>query len=249
MALTREAGRRRQRGSGEARRQGVPVRGGGVGGRRGGGRARRKRIAWAVVGTAAALALSSPLARSAFQVVAAAHLVRRCAPWAVTAAEIVEFLQEPEVVADLWGTVRALFGVLRGACSHLWLIMRGLPIELAVIWRDVADGAHVHAPIRTRCASTSPPRGEMEDAQRLVRAAIDEEEDGECGICTSKLTPDNIAIMSCCVPEAVGGRVHVVCAGCWGRLPEPKKCPHCSRRAERCGPLEMVGRIRAAAAV
>lgn len=219
--------------------------------RRGGGRARRKRIAWAVVGTAAALALSSPLARSAFQVVAAAHLVRRCAPWAVTAAEIVEFLQEPEVVADLWGTVRALFGVLRGACSHLWLIMRGLPSELAVIWRDVADGARVHAPIRTRVTRpsggrASRPRGEAEDAQRLVRAAIDEEEDGECGICTSKLTPDNLAIMSCCVPEAVGGRVHVVCAGCWGRLPEPKKCPHCRRRVERCAPLDMVGRIRGA---
>lgn len=196
----------------------------------GGGRtcARRgRRIAWAIVGAASAMACASPTLRTVFRVAAAASLLHRAAPWLSAAATVVERLMEPQVS---W---------------HLWTIARAVPEEFMVGFRN----AGLYAPVRTRVDGSrdrAPVTGatEAEDVRRLVHEAIHAEVDAECGICTAKLTPETLAIMCCCVPEAVGGRVHVTCARCWDALPEPKRCPHCRRRTERCSPAGMVRRIR-----
>ncbi len=225
MSRTRASPRRQQQGSG-----GGGIRDGGI---RRHGIPRRRQLAWGVLAAAGVVASASPLARCAFRVAAAASLIQRCVPWAITASRAIEWLLEPDIAAEVW------------------LIARGLPEAIATGFRNSLDANRWRPAARTRVDSAAAGRASAaaaplsEDAQRLVRGAIAEELDGECGICTRKLTHDNLAIMSCCVPEAVGGRVHVVCAGCWARLPEPKKCPHCRRRVRRCAPLEMVRMIRA----
>lgn len=231
MATTRDNTRRRQQA-----RLGC-VRSGG-GGHRRDTLHRRRRIAWGVVGAAGALALSSRTMRRAFQAAATANALRLCVPWLATAVDIIAFVLDPAIASRVWDLVRTP-----------WQLVRGLPRELWTSYRDVAEAHRFHPAVRTRVsgrADQKPVSGASvsEDARRLVRGAIDEELDGECGICTTKLTPENLVVMSCCVPERVGGRVHVVCARCWDRMPEPKNCPHCRRRVERCAPADMVRRIR-----
>lgn len=103
------------------------------------------------------------------------------------------------------------------------------------------------APIRTDPRPDPGPRPPGEGAEAaLARKLIESCEDEECPVCAAALTPDNLTILTCCVPRQIHGAVgHVLCRPCWARVPGAlKRCPHCRRIAAPCSPAEMVRRVR-----
>lgn len=154
-----------------------------------------------------------------------------------------------------WARLRAIWRRFRDDLSAIrqvaWLSGRGMGVGVWHLANNAISSLQWHPPTRTRVdgGGWRPCDGGAEDGcddeadaarRRLVRLAIAAEPGGECGVCMHLLTPANLRILSCCVPEAVGGAVHVVCAACWDRLREPKQCPHCRRRVKTCAPEEML---------
>ncbi len=84
-----------------------------------------------VTGHVHVVASASPLARCAFRVAAAASLIQRCVPWAITASRAIEWLLEPDIAAEVW------------------LIARGLPEAIATGFRNSLDANRWRPAART----------------------------------------------------------------------------------------------------
>ncbi len=180
------------------------------------------------------LACTSPFVRSVLAVGGWAGLAwsaRRHLHWGILAVDIaLDLLLEPRA---------------RSLVREGWMIdQENIRRENAFQRAFDANTAAIRTDPRPD-ARPGPP-GESEEAA-LARNLIESCEDKECPVCASALTPDNLTVLTCCVPRRVQGAVgHVLCGPCWARVPGAfKRCPQCRRVAKACAPAEMVSRIRA----